>query len=325
MKILLISPYPSLVSYGIRMLSACLKQGGHESAILFMPDTDDRGLVNCDQSAIDQIVELARGKDLIGISLTSNYFLVIKDLCNKLRRKLNIPIVLGGVHPTVSYGDCLDFSDYIFRGESELAFCDFVTNFNSENPRPLSQIDNLIYKEGNKIFINSIKNPSDLDRLPFPDYDGGHFIIVRNKKAVLSHKILQLFLKGSYMTFPTRGCPFKCAYCCNNSYHELYKNNKIFRYRSVPNLINELIWCKEKIDIDSLIFDDDAFLALNDLYLKEFVELFKNKINLPLAITSVNPQMAASVEGKLDILRSLNITFMRMGIQSGSEDIRKNV
>jgi len=101
MKILLISPYSNVTSYGVRMLSACLKQDGHDSTILFLPQTNKRGFGSCSSLVVDQIVELALDKDLIGISLMSNYYLIIKDLCSRLKEKLNIPIVLGGVHLTL--------------------------------------------------------------------------------------------------------------------------------------------------------------------------------------------------------------------------------
>jgi radical SAM superfamily enzyme YgiQ (UPF0313 family) len=325
MKILLLSPYNCVISYGVRILSACLKQDGHDSSILFLPQTDERGLTCYNSSVVDQILELALDKDLIGISLMSNNYLIIKDLCNRLKEKLNIPIALGGVHPTVSYHDCLDFSDYIFRGESELAFREFIANFRTKIPGMLSTTDNLVYKENGNVFVNSIKLPLNLDKLPFPDYDDDHFVIMHNKLLRMTFNILQLFLKNEYMIFPTRGCPFQCAYCCNNSFHKLYKDNQIFRKRSAQNVINELLWYKEIMEAEYLKLNDDGFMALSEEYLKEFVELYKSKVDLPIAIGSLSPMMAGRIERKLDILRPLDITFVKMGVQSGSENTRKNI
>ncbi len=325
MKVLIISPYSCVASYGVRIISACLKKSGHDSTILFLPETDERGLSCYSRPTINQIIELANDKDLIGISLTSNYYLIAKDLCNKLKARLNIPVVLGGVHPTVAYTDCLDFADYAFRGESELAFSEFATSFGCESSRTLSEIDNLVYKHNNRVIANRIKLPDKLDELPFPDYGNNHYIIMSDKLVEMEFEILQMFLKNSYMTFATRGCPFRCAYCCNNSFHKLYEDNRIFRTRSAQNVINELFWYKDDLEADSIMLDDDAFMFLDKEYLQEFVELYMDKINLPIAITSMNPQIAASTAIKLDILRPLNITFMRMGIQSGSENVRKNI
>ncbi len=325
MNVLLISPYGPLTSYGVRMLSACLKNNGHESTIVFLPDTKENGLQLYNNSTINQLTELARQRNLIGISLMSNYYCAVKDLCLRLKERLNTPIVLGGVHPTVSYHDCLSFSDYIFRGESELAFSKFVNNLESASGCRLPEIENLIYKKNGEVFVNPIKLPLELDTLPLPDYQETHYIIKGDKTGRLTKKTLNYFTQNEYILFATRGCPFQCSYCCNNAFRDLYKGNPVLRKKSVANVIEEALWAKENLDAYNLCFDDDAFMSLSDEYLKEFVELYRKKVNLPLSITSINPQMASVIENKLDILKPLNITSTRMGIQSGSERIRKNI
>ena len=50
-----------------------------------------------------------------------------------------------------------------------------------------------------------------------------------------------------YMTQPTRGCPFACTFCVNNTLLAMHPHQKPIRKRSVDNLILELKEIKRKI------------------------------------------------------------------------------
>lgn len=45
MKITLISPYPDITAFGIRTISAYLKQHGHKTQLIFIPDPYGDNLV----------------------------------------------------------------------------------------------------------------------------------------------------------------------------------------------------------------------------------------------------------------------------------------
>jgi anaerobic magnesium-protoporphyrin IX monomethyl ester cyclase len=323
MRVLLISPCDSFVSYGLRMVSACLKQTGHDSTLLFVP-ADERGVRCYESRTIDIVAEMATNKDMIGISLFSNYYLVVKDLCQQLKRRLNIPIAIGGVHALVSPSDCLSFADYVFRGESEVAFSDFVTALDSDTPQSAFEANNLAFCYRGQPKTNQVRIPCDLDQLPFPDYDENHNFVSGFRIHKLSRNLLNHHLRCTYVAFPTRGCPFNCSYCCNNSYREQYRGQPVFRKRSVANVIRELVWYKS-MGAQAIMFDDDAFIFVGDQYLEEFVVSYQQQVNLPISITGINPRVASTVERKLDILRPLNLTFMRMGLQSGSEKTRRSL
>ncbi|NLK63165.1 MAG: B12-binding domain-containing radical SAM protein [Fusobacteria bacterium] len=107
----------------------------------------------------------------------------------------NIKIGLGG--PEVSYnGNELlnnnSFIDYIFVGEGEKIFLNFLEN-------DYNQIKGLFYRKDDKICFNGYEELiSNLDEVPFP-YDDIDFF---NNQIIYYES--------------TRGCPFSCSYCMSS-------------------------------------------------------------------------------------------------------------
>ncbi|MDD5353398.1 MAG: radical SAM protein, partial [Candidatus Omnitrophica bacterium] len=69
-------------------------------------------------------------------------------------------------------------------------------------------------------------------------------------------------------------------------------------------------------------FADDLFMALPEETLKEFCRLYKESgLGLPLDITGVHPLILK--EDKFKLLVAAGLKYVRMGIQSGSHNIRR--
>ena len=67
MRITLVSPYPDIANYGLRVLSAVLREAGHETRVLCMPDFAGDGesthiemsAERYDAKVIDQLIPAA--------------------------------------------------------------------------------------------------------------------------------------------------------------------------------------------------------------------------------------------------------------------------
>jgi len=119
-----------------------------------------------------------------------------------------------------------------------------------------------------------------------------------------------------------RGCPFSCTYCYNSSYKELYFNKgKYVRRRSVDNVIEEILYFRKKYSIKEIFFYDDIF-TLNYRWLERFADMYKKKIDLPykclIHFDMVN-------EDVIKLLSESGCKYVDIGIESGSEEIRKNI
>lgn len=119
----------------------------------------------------------------------------------------------------------------------------------------------------------------------------------------------------------TRGCPFGCSYCFNNTLNKMYPSKEIVRKRSVSHLINELIKVKENNCFEYIKFDDDAFFSNSLKDIQKFCKEYKKRINLPLIISGATP--ATITKEKLDILANAGLIHIRMGIQTASEDTKR--
>lgn len=127
---------------------------------------------------------------------------------------------------------------------------------------------------------------------------------------------------GTYLSIMTsRGCPFKCSYCCNHLIAKVV-GSKI-RERSPENVIEEIKsqLSKSKIKFNYINIVDDCFTVHSEGWFNSFVNLYK-QIGIPLLIRVI-PQYFD--ENKINLLKSAPIGLASLGIQSGSERINRDI
>lgn len=319
MNLTLISPYSIIYSFGIRTLSAYLKKYGHNVKIIFLP----RDFWNrYEDKILNEVVELSRGTDLIGISLMTNFFDNAVQITQRLKRDLNIPILWGGIHPTIRPQECLDYADMVCIGEGEESLVELVRKI--ENGQDYNNVQGIWLKDKSNIVTNKIRPLiQDLDSIPFQDYDyETHYILDGKCIHKMSEDLLKKYSESKYMTIPTRGCPFGCSYCSNNTFGKIYHNQKQVRKRSINNIIKELIQIKNTLPIMQCIhFDDDAFFLYPLEEIKEFCKKYKENIALPLFIGGATP--LTLTKEKLSLLVDAGLRYIRMGIETGSERTKR--
>ena len=118
MKVTLISPYLDIKSFGLRTLSACLKKEGHDVQLIFLPRPFTE---RYEDKTLNEVVKISSGAALIGISLMTNFFDNAVQISQILRKSLDIPILWGGIHPTIRPQECLNYADLVCIGEGEEA------------------------------------------------------------------------------------------------------------------------------------------------------------------------------------------------------------
>lgn len=319
MKVTLISPYPDIEALGIRTLSACLKREGHDVQLIFLPKcfTD-----KYEDKTLDEVVGISREAELIGISLMTNFFDNVVQITQRLKKDLNIPILWGGIHPTIRPVECLDYADMVCVGEGEETIVELARKMG--NGQDYHNVQGMWLKNKGNIITNEIRPLiQDLDSIPFPDYDyETHYILDSKSIHQMDEGLLKKHTDGVYMTMPTRGCPFGCSYCCNNALNKIYPNQKPFRKRGVDNIIKELMQVKIRLPIMKCIkFDDDAFFIYTIEEIREFCGKYKENIGLPLMITGATP--SSLTREKLSLLVDAGLIMIRMGIQTGSERTKR--
>jgi len=93
------------------------------------------------------------------------------------------------------------------------------------------------------------------------------------------------------------------------------------RRRSVDNVIEELKTNRQKIGFRSVYFWDDAFI-INKKWLKEFSSKYREEIGLPFHCLSRPEDID---ESAVALLQNAGCKHVNMGIESGSESIRRKI
>ena len=117
------SPTPLDVSaFGVRSLSAFLKQKGINVRNIFLSGGVEKYryrkdyLYRYDKKLIDEVIDLCKGSDLVGISLMTNYFERAIQITSEIKFATDLPVIWGGIHPTVMPEECIKYSDMVCIG-----------------------------------------------------------------------------------------------------------------------------------------------------------------------------------------------------------------
>jgi radical SAM superfamily enzyme YgiQ (UPF0313 family) len=285
-------------------------------------DIAEVSIIDCIRDKIETkelIQKLIRGNyDIIGFQCFTVDFNSVKFLVENLKRLNPKAIyVLGGPHPTLDPINTLKEinADYIFMGDSEESFSNFVRLIKNKklNNASLKKIPGIAYRTKKGIKTNAIVFPCDLDKYN-PSYDLLHL----EKYPSAPHGV---FHKQS-PTAPiiiTRGCPFNCTYCGGPMV-----SGKRIRSHSVNYVINQIEFLVKKYGIREIDIEDDNF-TMNQDFVEEFCKKLIAK-NLGITWTCPNGVRLDTLnEELLRLMKKSGCYSLFVGIESGSDRIRKHM
>ncbi|MCX7857839.1 MAG: B12-binding domain-containing radical SAM protein [Deltaproteobacteria bacterium] len=304
--------YPNLntqigFNYGISFISSYLKGKGIETHLLNINEKLGYGL---DYERIEKDVARLR-PDVIGFSVLTNQYKYASQIAKRIKDKFDIPIIFGGIHPTMDPEDTLNnpFVDYICVGEGEEALAEFMVKGDAKG------IKNMGYRENGLPVVEPLRPYVDLNKLPFKDYEIFDFQQMINAKD------------GWVGLLASRGCPFRCTYCLNHKIIELYKKNGhlpryYIRRHSVEEVIGEIEYLQKRYTgIKMFIFDDDIF-TFDKEWLREFSKSYKTVTNVGFVC---NAHAKIFDEETASLLKEAGCKIVKFGLESGSERIRRDV
>src|SRR4030042_101823 len=247
--------------------------------------------------------------DLLAFSAVTNTIQWNSEIMARYREYSDVPIIIGGVHPTILPEQVLKptTADMVCLGEGEDAFLELAGRI--EAGKEYKDIANIWVKEKNGSIIRNDMRPlrENLDSLPLPDRDiFAQYGMVGNRAYIISG----------------RGCPYQCTYCFNHVYRELYRSKgKWVRRRSSENVLEELRQYKAKYGLKTVHFMDDDF-TLDAKWVKEFCQRYKEEFNLPfhalIRANDVTPEVILA-------LKSANCRDLGFGLEAGAPEIRNGV
>jgi radical SAM superfamily enzyme YgiQ (UPF0313 family) len=331
-KFVLISPYEEIHSCGVRAISSYLKEKGVHVKLIFCPTQSrfdayfrQRSDATLPDTVVSDIASLAHGATCIGISLMTDHFNGVASLTKKLKEKIpDVPLLWGGIHPTILPEECTNHADYVCIGEGYDPSFELLEALNNGERFP--NIPGICYRRDNVHIQSKLRPPvSDVDLLPFMDYGiRDHYIRESNSIVPMTETLLKHHLGFWYTSFFTHGCPFNCSFCCNSVFHKLNSGYRKIRKHSPEYIAEEIHYVRKMHPFIKMVkFNDDCIMSLTEQEMEKFADLQERNSRTPFVATGMNPSLVT--EKKVALLVRAGLKRARIGIQTGSEKISREI
>lgn len=230
----------------------------------------------------------------------------VADFIKKFDSKL--PILIGGPHCTIQPEKSLieiPSADISLEGDGEEVIKEIVKAL--KGTKPLSDLPGVYYRENNKIKKGKpAKIIENLDVIPFP---ARHLV----DKYDYGKTLKSYFFKQRFTSIITgRGCPYNCSFCTRNAL-----GYRIFRKRSVENVVNEIQEINEKYD--SVMIVDDTFLADEkraDQIIDKLIEL-----EMDIEIYIQGARVDTANRSTYNKMKKAGVKHLYYGLESGNQDV----
>ncbi len=299
----------------VRILAATLRAEGHHVVEIYFKDWISNHLEPASAADLDALGRVVRREQLNLICLSvraSAYAQQAQVISAYVRDELELPVLWGGMHPTMAPDECIDVADMVLSGEGELALLDLANRLRDGQDDTLGT-GNVWFRRGQGDVVKNKLRPlvSDLDDLQFRDYTTHE-----HKYFVTAGTYIQgdpMFGDPVFQMMGSRGCIYKCSYCYNSTYKkDIYPGQKWFRVRSPESMVEEIRQARGHWDFKRIRFDDEVFNFQID-WLERFCEVYPREIGLPFEIF-IEPKLVN--EERFTMLRDAGLEGVYMGIQS---------
>lgn len=297
------------IQMGIALMSALLKQHGHQTSLLVLDRKNRRSNRILTLKILEQFQP-----EMICYSAVNTEMDFILSTARYIKQIFPAYSVLGGVHVTLSPDEkYLGIFDALCIGEGELPLTELADRL--EKKEEIFEIPNL----WTKINGNIRKNPprpflENLDALPFADRDLWQpWILEKNSRITI--------LLG-------RGCPYNCTYCCN---HKLKKitTGQYVRMRSPENITAEILELTATYPEVTDYFLEVETLGADVPWMEKLCySLHKINVTRSKKITfgaNLRVYDRMDFEKVFSLMSMAGFTSVTIGLESGSERIRSEV
>jgi len=333
MKMTLISPYTSITMHNVRQLSACMKKAGHEVDLVWLPaypKTDVHLKLKAEpyeEVCMENLRKLCKDSDLVGISLMTEFYSAARQITQSLKGHVKAPILWGGFHPSFAQEQCIQSADIVCTGEADEALLELADYI--QKGQDYVGLSGFWFKKSNGEVVKGASRPwfKDLGSLPLPDSDtrshwcltpDGNEIVRMSDELKEYHMPLDAASNGSALFYPTsttRGCPYSCTFCGNNSYRESGGNAGYVRKYPMDWIVADIKQGIKVYNPDMVLFNDECFTCKGSSHIKEFADAYKKEVGLPFRAlstpSSVKPEYIAQ-------LVDAGMICLQVGVQSGS-------
>jgi len=262
--------------------------------------------------------ELRCKPDFVGVSAMTGPQIKFAYQVAGFVRSINskIPIVWGGIHPTILAEQTLkdELVDFVVRGEAEYTLPNFVKALRGDIP--FKEIKGISYKDKGNFFNNQDADFVDMESLSPTPWE-----LIDVEKYISRG----LYMGNSPRTLDigetSRGCPFMCAFCCSSA----VKQHK-WRPMTKEKALNKIIQDVRKFDLTGVWIRDDNFYV--DLERVEYIcrGMIENKLNIKWYTAGTRATDINRIPDNLmKLIKDSGCTTMKIGAESGSDTTLKYI
>jgi tRNA A37 methylthiotransferase MiaB len=252
--------------------------------------------------------EVARLKpDVVGISsLFTPYYREALEVARRVKRRIEVPLVMGGSHASAAPQSLLESPDvdYLIRSEGEKPLVELLRHLRGE--ALIGSVPNLVFKKGGQLRFNALGENYPMDELPFAD--------------------LSDFSPGSYtvsgkpMTFmvTSRSCPHKCSFC---SVHTTFGHD--YRRRALDHVLEE-IELRHRQGYRVIDFEDDNLTYYKPVFKELCRRLMARFPNREMEFVAMNGISYLSLDDELlELMFAAGFSHLNLALVSSDKTVRE--
>lgn len=277
---------------GVGFLGTILRQRGHDVLVI------DQNVEGTDDDLLARRIDAFQA-EAVGFSVITPNYPVARSQMRRLRRERpNVFIVAGGIHANLFPHDLLDDgADVVVLGEGEWTLPALLERRIAG--RSFDDLDAVVYRSGDTV----VRRPGEgrgvrLDDLPIVD-----------------RSLYTLDKYTHHSMVASRGCPFKCSFCCNYTGTILTKGVST---REHERVVDEMIHLRDVHGAREIFFVDDIFL-LSNAHAKSFC---RDVISRRVGLSWIGQMRVDTVDDELaDLMVQAGCQRVYFGVESGSDVI----
>lgn len=304
LRICLFNPIavPTYPPLNLTYLPSYLRKYGNYSYKIKLVD------INFTDDPIKEIIDFE--PHILGFTTLSFDIIEKYEMSRKIRHlNKHILQVCGGVHATINPSEILEMSsvDIVVIGEGEITFKELVDHY-IENGKKidtnyLSMIDGIAYMVDGHVKVNRPRKLiADLDSIPPPDRE------LLDKHYFKRYYVIRgMNTYGVYTLHGSRGCPYRCIFCCANS---TFKGR--VRFHSPEYIVDEVDILVAKYKAKWIYFTDDTFF-INKEYTEKLCNLLIDK--------GLNKKINWEVQIRSNLIREQDFNSLKLMRKAGCRQI----
>ncbi|MBI5787886.1 MAG: B12-binding domain-containing radical SAM protein [Candidatus Schekmanbacteria bacterium] len=240
---------------------------------------------------------LITNNSIVGISTITCTAPRAYELAQQIKREYaQVPVIMGGFHPSARPDEALEYADIVVRGEGEETIYELLCT-----AKPLEEIPGIsFWRDGEKVH-----NPNRrfLDKLSYRN-------ILTDSELIKAKTVPVLF---------SRGCPYKCTFCAVS-----HVMGAKMRYRPVAEVIRELKHLKQ-IGVKQIFIVDDNFFGDLDTAVELLRTMVKEGIKIPIGIQMRADLRISNNPEILKLMKQAGIFILLVGLEFVEENGLKEV